>query len=262
MPKTKKLSGCTWCCGSDHAGLNLGAGLFRDVDSDFSYGIPVCGGCGGLGFTIPGKKFRKSTETIMNLRFAFCPPSTEVPLPNVLRLQRLQALITAVKEHYEKFGESRQGCCAERIANGALIEREQELIDAVQEEIRFFTDAPPRQDAGMEETRRVFLLALNGNIEQAAVEFAGIVKKYPDDGCLAHDFAVFLSNYSRDFPQALVWFEKATQLKPQKALHFVQYAKACLNSKQFDQAKQAVESATACADCDAETARELRQYLQ
>lgn len=47
---------CDWCQGG--SSLDIGTGCFRDIDSDFSYGIPICGGCGGLGRQVINLDFR------------------------------------------------------------------------------------------------------------------------------------------------------------------------------------------------------------
>jgi hypothetical protein len=121
---------CDWCCGGSI--LDIGAGMFRDFDSDLSYGIPVCGGCGGLGKQIENDDFKARINRILELRFEYCPvdpSSAEVSVG--IKIEKLEALIREVTELFRIYGKKGDKSFAEKIANGAL----QRTLDMLRKEL-------------------------------------------------------------------------------------------------------------------------------
>ena len=113
----EKLKPCSWC--TPKGELYLGPGKFRDIDSDVSYGIPVCSGCGGLGVVVNSDEFQKSISDIHKLRFAYCPIGNQKTLLSSEKLQRLNEYLDAVKRHYKMFNNyATKNSFAEEITNG------------------------------------------------------------------------------------------------------------------------------------------------
>lgn len=103
---------CNWCCGGSE--LDVGSGIFADFDSDFGDGVPVCGGCGGVGRQINSPNFKEQANSIMELRFAYYKASA----PD--RLSILKTLIEKVKEHFSLYGRVGDRSFAARISLGEL----------------------------------------------------------------------------------------------------------------------------------------------
>jgi len=127
---------CWWCKPGPNSGpatleLVIGSGAFRDFDSDTSYGIPVCGGCGGLGYQYPGNDFEEKTKEIMKLRFEYCPTDGRT-LPPEVKLAKLQGLRAKISELYRKYQaqQPEEDCFAKRVSEGGLDEK----IDRIKRE--------------------------------------------------------------------------------------------------------------------------------
>ncbi len=120
--KETKSRECSWCMPKEdetEKALYLGAGAFRDIDSDFSDGIPVCGGCGGLGHVVENEEFLERVRKIQVLRRKYCPVVKEIPIEERLRI--LGELIEEIRKLYADYIiVAQKGCYAERIANGCL----------------------------------------------------------------------------------------------------------------------------------------------
>jgi hypothetical protein len=121
--------------------LNLGPGYFRDFDSDYSYGIPVCGGCGGIGTEILGdESFRLSAKIVMDSRFRYCPTdsanlSLKEPRNPQEALNNLRDLITEVVRHYAAYRfHAKPNCFAEKIQEGGLGQVLRQLEERIQTE--------------------------------------------------------------------------------------------------------------------------------
>jgi len=117
MKETKASAGgeeqpCSWCQGGGD--LDVGPGIFRDFDSDLGDGIPVCGGCGGIGRQINSPNFRKQAENIMKLRFAYHKAR------GLDRLSILKTLVEKVEKHFRLYGREDDKSFAARISRGAL----------------------------------------------------------------------------------------------------------------------------------------------
>jgi len=101
--------------------------LFRDFDSDYGDGIPVCGGCGGLG-VIPVERdeaFIARAREILDLRFKFCPLSGPVP-DSSERIVILGELAQKIKLMIAAYGSSDHSCFA-RVSEDYFSRRIQKL---------------------------------------------------------------------------------------------------------------------------------------
>lgn len=128
---------CWWCSGkNDSYHLNVGPGIFRDFDSDLSYGIPICGGCGGLGFQYETEDFKERTQKIMDLRFKYRPsdPKERKGLSVSEMLQTLVYLENEVKDLVEKYGSGVENSFAKNIIDGGLSETKNLLKEAAKAE--------------------------------------------------------------------------------------------------------------------------------
>ncbi len=227
---------CTWC--RSGSTLDCGSGHFRDFDSDFSYGIDVCGGCGGLGRQINVEDFRQRTQRIINLRFEYCPTSGDISPAMSIRLEKLEALIYEVSELFRLYGREDDQCFAKEIANGCLQQLANRLKNECDFLVKFYIEAPLRLDAGAEACRPALIAAHKGDLEEADRIFQRVSDEYPNSSFVAHDFAVYLITFHRSYKKALPWFEKAIELAPKMAIHFCQLAKCYLA---LDQPNKALE---------------------
>lgn len=104
---------CSWCGGG--SALDIGSGIFSDFDSDCSYGIPVCPGCGGLGVTVNEEKFEALRSDIFRLRFEYCPVSGNKKLTEEEKEQKKKELLEAVRKIYERYGDGCTDCYAKKL---------------------------------------------------------------------------------------------------------------------------------------------------
>ena len=113
----KIISSCDWCCGPSE--LNIGPGYFSDYDSDLSYGIPLCGGCGTLGIRVDSEEFKTAARSIMKLRFEYCPDPREPgpKVPAIIRVQKLEQIEKEVTAHYQRYGQQEINSFAQEIVN-------------------------------------------------------------------------------------------------------------------------------------------------
>lgn len=112
----EKSRSCDWCCGGSI--LDVGSGIFRDFDSDFSYGVPVCPGCGGLGIIVDSTRFKELSDKIYRLRFEYCPGGGK-ELPQEELRKKFKELIGAVQEIYREFGNKNMNCYAKGLLERA-----------------------------------------------------------------------------------------------------------------------------------------------
>ncbi len=141
-----KRSPCSWCCGE--SSLNIGAGSFRDFDFDYSYGLPICGGCGGLGIQVDDEEFRRLTKEIIRLRFEYCPTGDMhlcPDLPFIVRLQKYKALQAVVVEIFGKFAESGNECYAKDLIGSGFAWGIEQLEKASQVYCEVFEREPENE---------------------------------------------------------------------------------------------------------------------
>jgi len=118
--ESTKSESCWWC--SKDSSLNVAPGWFRDFDSDLSYGIPVCGGCGGLGIQFDSDDFKERTDKIMKLRFEYCPqdPEKMAALTIPQKLNILKSIEQEVIDLVKTYGYGAENSLARQISEGAL----------------------------------------------------------------------------------------------------------------------------------------------
>lgn len=240
-------SPCDWCCRG--GSLDIGSGAFRDFDSDFSYGIPVCGGCGGVGRTVNTSEFRERANRVMELRFLYCPSDSDRlgPLPPCLLHVRLEALITAVKDMYRDYGDSKDKSFANMVVAGGLSEALQaHRVDMEREAASFRgceKDGPEKE--GLFEA---LALAAEGAFDEAEKRLLLLLERYPESSILHHDCGGFFKRYRRDAERALSFLLRSTELHPQKSLHFWQAAELLTSMKRERQAIDIVVRMRKCPD--------------
>lgn len=259
MGDNKKVR-CDWCCGSSI--LNVGPGYFRDTDSDTSYGIPVCGGCGGLGFGfMDSADYKERRERIFTLRFTYCPVD-DLPSPNAgMRLKTLRQLEREVKELYELYGDN-QPCFAQSIAQGGLALTIASLERSIDERIAMYREQTPRVDPGIIEPLRAALIAtVKGDIDEADRLFREVMRLRPEDSVVRHDYAVFAITCLRNAERALPHFQAACELEPKCARHFVSTFRCLFLLKRPDAAIEYLRLASSCPDVD-ELGPDLQDLLR
>jgi tetratricopeptide (TPR) repeat protein len=231
-----KESICDWCCGGSI--LDCGIGCFRDVDSDFSYGIPVCGGCGGLGRQIKNDDFEARRERILKLRFEYCPTDNEEEATIGVKVKKLEALINEVTELFKIYGKEGDKSYAKEIADGLLRPLLKELRKARDEIVEIVAKLNPKGVKNPEAFRQAFIAAYSGDLDKADEIFKKIIEEDPLSSVTIHDYASYIVQFHRSYKDALPWFKKSLQLKPKKAIHFFQTIKCMLNLKLFGEARE------------------------
>lgn len=218
---------CEWCCGDSC--LNIGTGMFRDVDSDTSYGIPVCSGCGGLGFGIPEDKvYQALREQVFTLRFEYCPQDSLPKPPHGARLASLRALIETVTKIYTVYGRGAE-CFAQRIASGYLDEIVNTLQEYVEGQVAMIDGAPLDPGAGRTElSRSAMIAALRNDLERADELYKRLLGESPECSIAQHDYASYLIRFRRNAEAAVGHFMTSCEMEPVKAFHFVQTGR-CLD---------------------------------
>jgi tetratricopeptide (TPR) repeat protein len=230
--------------------LNIGPGACRDIDSEVSYGIPICGGCGGLGFIVDTEDFLARAREIARARSAYCPSDGPRP-PDVLMLGALEALVREVKEHYRLYGDARKVCFAAEIAAGCLDQIIASGRIEVERRLEKARRAGPDLDPGAMAGRPAIIASLEGKLDEADALFRKTLAHYPESSVVAHDYGVFLSNYRRDLEQAMPWFLRSCALTPRRAVHFWQTAVALAALNRNAEAIDKVRACMTCPDFDA-----------
>ncbi len=123
-----KQEECDWCRKTSL--LYTEVGHFRDFDSDYSYGIGICPGCGGVGVTYEIEEFKQRVERIRKLRKEYCLPNEGTR--SDIRFKKLRVLIREVIELHEKYGEEGTKCFAKDIKEGKLKTLVNRLYEKVQ----------------------------------------------------------------------------------------------------------------------------------
>lgn len=260
-----KIEPCGWCSGNSI--LNIGAGAFQDFDSDLSYGFPVCGGCGGLGITMESEEFKAATKRIMSLRFEYCPVDDKGPsLPLIIQLQKLEQLEYEITALYRQYGQKNNDCLAQSVAQGTLQPTIRELRETSNGVIKILEEAieksnyPP--NTAEEATQLAILEAHKGKVEEAERQFAAAIATYNNHSVVVHDYGAFILKFKRSYEQALPWFEKATQLEPQKIVHFRNLASCFHDLNRKEEALSALEKALYCPDLKKEDEIVIKKMLE
>lgn len=222
---------CSWC---GHKGVpGDGNGVFRDFDVDFntfSYpGIPVCGGCGGLGVEHEVEDFKARTSRICDLRFKFHPVDGLQEPPIVIPYVALKELIKEVEELVKHYGPASENSFANRLLvpdsvyRRALSAMEKGVKETL-ERVKNYIPNIPKATIGR--CREAMIALYSGEVEKGLRLYECLLKDFPDHSGLEHDYGTLLIMFKRDMPTALIHFKKSTALEPKKALHFFQTAKA------------------------------------
>lgn len=116
---------CDWCSRPGALVENVGPGIFRDLDWEpmaFMFvGIPVCGGCGGLGERYDSEDFKSKTKAIGDLRYQFYE-AIRGGSPKQ-QLETIEKLDQNIKTLTDKYGTGVEGSFAEKVAEGELSKR-------------------------------------------------------------------------------------------------------------------------------------------
>lgn len=245
---------CSWCCGG--SSLNVASGAFRDFDSDFFYGVPVCGGCGGTGVGSSDPDFKQRATEIMDLRFAYCPVTDPAqdpcgPLPSCLLLQRLEALKSAIVNMYEKYGRKSADdkSYAKQVVDGGLdarIERHRRDMEEDVARVRRRLSKAGEEAAPIE----AIALALEGKLDEAEACFMSLVGQSPVSSEIQHGVGGFFLAFRRDADKALPYLRKSCELLPSKALHFWQAAQLLTRLDREPEAMALMARARNCPDFD------------
>lgn len=223
--ETLQSKSCDWCSGGSF--LDIRPGKFRDFDSDLSYGIPVCGGCGGLGVQYEIEDYKERTRRICDLRFKYCPtdPSEREKLTTTDKLANLIALEAEVKDLVSIYG-AKEDSFANEINEGCLLPKIEELHELAKiiEQIR---NTP--SDEIKEDLKEPSIAYVEGRNKAADKGFKEAIKKHPDSSFPEHDYAVFLAEGLENYEEAAKHFIRSTYLEPKKSLHFFSAAK-CLTT--------------------------------
>lgn len=238
---------CDRCNGS--SSLNVAPGFFRDLDSDSSYGIPVCGDCGGLGMQYGGEEFKSRTKEIMKLRFEYCPIHEDPP-PAIVRFQKLSALrekIIALSKDYEPAKKS----FAASVLKGSL----EKLISALKYEadelVAIIADSSPKRDD--EAACQIALIAaFSGEIEKACSLFDKLLLKFPDSSIVHHDYAGILTMFTGDYARTIPMLMKSLDLEPCRLVHFENVKQILIKQKMFSELKEVLRKSLNCPEANEE----------
>lgn len=257
---------CSWCT---RGPLQIGSGLFRDFDSDLSYGIPICPGCGGLGVEIVSDDFKTRTKRIGDLRSAYCPVES-VPLPDYpvpLRLKALKGIEREITELWTLYGANAPAKCpAASIAAGGLRRHIQELDGDMAHVLQIMEGA--RLDTGggrTTETRDALIAAFKGDVDAAEELFQRAMAVYPDSSIIVHDYASFLVGFKRSYKLAAPHFERSCEMEPKRALHYFQAARCFAFLKEDAKVRSLATQARACTDfitLEDEDQRAIREIIE
>lgn len=262
MANLASMKACSWCNGSSI--LNIGLGYFRDSDYDFSpytyRGIPVCGGCGGLGYQSDDAEFKETTKKIMELRFKYCPTDGLPEPPEIIRYQALMEMERLVKGLVDKYGAT-EGCLADMINKGLLSFGAPSLkleSEAMIEALKSYEQT----DVELEASREALLAYYSGEIQKGHELYQKTVEQYPNRGENIHDFAGMIMIFERKPELALPLFIKAIEVTP-KALHNYHAAQCFYFLKRNKEALELLDKAEEMADFDdvKESIYELRQII-
>lgn len=210
----KQMKDCFWCSSVNE--LYLGPGKFRDFDSDFSYGIPICGGCGGFGKQINTNEFKKTAKRILKLRFEYCPMDSDyVPVPVSIKLQKLEAIVSEATALWKKYKLPNWDCYAKEIVDGRLDPDINDLCEKRDDTIERIKNSALNYP-GFEHTQSALITAYACKLKNAELIFRKGVHEHPDSANLFHDYGTFMMTFNRDYEQALPLLQKAHELRPEE----------------------------------------------
>lgn len=255
---------CSWCVPKSHLGFIADSnGFFSDFDCDLSYGIGVCGGCGGLGIQVEGEDFKARANRIMQIRFEYCPTDELPEPPTCVRLQALKNLKREVTEHYALFGEGRV-CYAKFLLDtelNRLILAHEKIITI---ELEAYTNMQPSSFVSNPELSRQALLAsVRGDLDEAETMHRSLISQ-STSSVDWHDAGTFFLMHRRDAEQALQHYRKSCECEPKKALHFLQTARLLILLERNDEVLPFLREAIKCEDFenqDAETKEQITQLV-
>jgi len=215
---------CDWCYPKPKLkNIRDGIGIFDDSDmhSHFDYpGIPICGGCGGLGHKFDTEDFKERTKQIGKLRSKFHPNDglPEPPLPVIY--YSLAGIVTGVKSLVETYGRGVEGSFASIIADGAYDQMVASLGTEIQESINQIKGVTEVENNYEFSQKEAMLALYEGRFEEGLSLWQELVKKHSDSSQMSYDLGVVFINFFRDANNALECFVRATDLEPKKTMHF------------------------------------------
>jgi len=238
---------CNWC--APKPGLPFIAdriGFFSDFDCDLSYGLGVCGGCGGIGIQVEGEDFTARTKRIMKIRFEYCPTDNLPPPPICVQLHALKNLKVELVEHYRLYGEGRE-CYAKLLLDTELdrLILQYEEVDAVL--VAYYESVLPKDVPDPERVRQMTLAAVRGELDEAEQKYRAYAEEI-NDSVAWHDLGTFLVTFRRNAEQALVCYQTSCDREPKKYLHFVQTAHLLELLNRRNEVLSFLRQATECPD--------------
>lgn len=253
---------CDSCCSSGPLSLGIGPGRFRDLDSDYSYGIDICPFCGGLARQIDSDDFRARAKRIRDQRNKYCP-ITGLPVPAIVRLQILEEMISEIKELFRIYGTENDICFARDISEGALNLLVEDTKNKVKKEIQATiaesSNASPEKVA----SNMALIIAKQGGLKEADEMYRVLEKTFLASSVIPHDHAIFLLQYSRkSYAYVLPLLEKSTRLRPLRALHFYDLAQCLMELKKYDKALEVLQRAEQCSDKSEDVTNKLRDKIE
>jgi len=211
-----------------------GGGVFMDVDfdsSDLSYrGIPVCGGCGGLGVQFNTRDFKRSCRRIGDLRFKYHPgDNLALHPPDIIIYTNLKKLLEEIRALTEKYGFGLPNSYARTLLNDRSFKEALRLLrENANKKVRSIREAARKPTKAEEESRQAVIHLYKGDIKEGERLFREAIKKFPDNSILRHDCGILTIEFRRDLKKALPHLKASTRLEPKKSLHFFQTAKTLL----------------------------------
>jgi len=165
---------------------------------------------------------------VFTLRFEYCPLDNLPTPPPGARLASLNALIETVTKIYTVYGGGAE-CYAKRIATGALNHIVDALEEQVEELVSMIDDTPLDPEVGRTEVgRSAIIAAFRNDLERADECYRQLLDENPTSSIALHDYASYLIQFRRNPQAAAEHFMASCEMKPVRALHFVQTGR-CLN---------------------------------
>ena len=256
---------CSWCVPKpDLAFIADSNGFFSDFDCDQSYGLGVCGGCGGLGIQTHEEDFKARASRIMKLRFEYCPTGEKLPdPPNCVRLIALKNLKREVTEHYQLYAKGRV-CYAKFLLDTELDRLILMYENVIAAEHAFYQDTQSSPDVEHhDQFRHALIAAILGNLDEAETIYRSFMET-STNSITWHDAGTFFLLYRRDTEQALTCYRKSCEYEPRKSLHSLQTIRLLHLLDRPDEVNSFLRKATECEDfgeLDPETRQQILQIL-
>jgi tetratricopeptide (TPR) repeat protein len=244
---------CGWCAPKPHLPFIAdNNGFFSDFDCDLSYGLGVCGGCGGLGIQVENEDFSERAKKIMHLRFVYCPTDTRLPTPPMcLRLRALKELKKELAEHYQLYGEGRESY-AKYLLDTKLDQLVMTHEQSIEKEVERYTQTPDPSDEQIKTLRQALLASVRGDLDQAESLFRERAEQM-QNSIAWHDLGTFFGMYRRDVERTIECYKMSCTLEPKKTLHFFELARILLLFERNQEAIPFLRQAIECEDfamCD------------